>query len=44
MSVRAMLTGIPGPMTHMEFYLWQRYRLAQARVLQQSRKAPGQTR
>jgi hypothetical protein len=42
--VRELLTGQRGPLTNMEFYLWQRYRLAQARVQQQARKAPGKTR
>ncbi len=44
MSVQQLLTGMQGAMTNMEFYLWQRYRLAQARLQQQARKAPGKTR
>lgn len=41
MTVAELLTGQPGPMTNMEFFLWQRYRLAQNRLYQQARKAPG---
>ncbi len=33
--VREMLTGMPGPLTAMERYLWTRYNLAQARIHQQ---------
>jgi hypothetical protein len=35
--VRELLTGQPGPLTNMEFFLWARYRLAQARLRQQER-------
>lgn len=41
MTVRALLTGAHGPLTQMEFYLWQRWRVAQARLQQQQRKAAG---
>lgn len=36
-SVRQMMTGAAGPLTQMELYLWGRYRLARARLRQQSR-------
>lgn len=36
-SVRHVLTGQNAPMTHMEYWLWSRYRLAQARLAQQQR-------
>lgn len=36
--VRELLTGQAGPLTHMEWYLWMRYRLALARLRQQQGK------
>lgn len=33
--VRELLTGQPGPLMHMEWFLWVRYRLAMARLRQQ---------
>ena len=35
--VRELLTGQAGPLTHMEWYLWGRYRWAQARLRQQNK-------
>lgn len=35
MSVRKSLTGADAPMTHMEYWLWNRYRLVQQRLAQQ---------
>lgn len=34
-SVRKVLTGCDAPMTHMEYWLWGRYQVAQARLKQQ---------
>ena len=35
-TVREVLTGMPGPLTGMEFFLWSRYRRAQTRIRQQN--------
>jgi hypothetical protein len=37
--VRELLTGVPGPLTSMERYLWGRFNLARARLRQQAGKA-----
>ena len=39
MSMRQMLSGVPGPLTLMERYLWWRYYTAKARIRQQERMA-----
>ena len=36
--LREYLTGVPGPLTMMEQYLWQRFYMARARLQQQGRK------
>jgi len=36
--VRELLAGAPGPLMHMEWYLWARWRVARARLQQQARK------
>ncbi|NJN84428.1 MAG: hypothetical protein HC802_20560 [Caldilineaceae bacterium] len=36
-TVRALLSGQPGPLTAMEEYLWQRFWAARARIAQQNR-------
>lgn len=35
--VRELLTGQPGPLTNMEWFLWVRYKTAVARLRQQER-------
>lgn len=37
-SLRQMLTGLPGPLTAMERYLWRRYYLARERLRTQALK------
>jgi len=37
-TVRELLTGQPGSLTNLEWYLWTRFRTAQARLQQQQRK------
>lgn len=36
--VRELLTGTPGPLMHMEWFLWTRYKLALVRLRQQQGK------
>lgn len=38
-TVAELLTGAPMPLSNMEFYLWNRYRLARERIRQQQRGA-----
>ena len=40
-TVAQVLTGRQGPLSQMEFYLWQRWQVARARLTQQGRKAAG---
>jgi hypothetical protein len=38
MTVRELMTGEPGALTRMEWYLWARYRTAHQRLEQQQSK------
>jgi hypothetical protein len=38
MTVRELLTGQAGALTHLEWYLWARYRTAHQRLAQQQSK------
>lgn len=38
MTVRKSMTGQDAPMTNMEYWLWNRFRVARARLEQQARR------